>query len=95
MSSLISLNQLYHDREKHGITWVKSTPTFYQLVKRDLATNNVLKTVVMSTQKSTKYFVPVDNVPLFVKAFIDGTLFKQDEKANQESTEDSPSENGQ
>jgi hypothetical protein len=80
-NELITLNQFF---KSHKVYWIKSLLTLKKWVKRDLETNNYLKTKVIERKGTgTRYYIPISNVDSFVQAFNDGKLYdKKTEVAN-------------
>ena len=75
-NELITLNQLF---KSHRVYWIKSLLTLKKWVKRDLETNNYLKTKVIERKGTgNRYYIPEANVDSFVKAFNDGKLYNKE-----------------
>ena len=66
----LSLKQLL---ESGRIWWIDSSPTMKKWIQKDMAGNNLLKTVKVGTGKSTRYFFLKENVENYVRAFEQGT----------------------
>mgnify|MGYP001608873143 CR=1 FL=1 len=73
VSKTISLHQIY---KKGLIPWIQSLPTLKKWIERDIKGNNILKTVVVITKKSKRYYFLERNINLYVQKFYE-TIHKK------------------
>lgn len=60
------------------IYWIKSFPTLRKWILRDMSSQNLLGTKVISAnagKTGIRYFIPEDNIVKFVNAFNDKSLY--------------------
>ena len=62
----ITLHKLHKNRR---IWWIRSLPTFKKWIERDLKGKNLLKTIIINTEKTKRYYFKSSNIEKYIRAF--------------------------